>query len=71
MPKIIHDGNRKLIEVAGLIKRMTEKAILFDDGIREAWVPLSQIENDFDELGEGAIVDLLIPEWLAMEKNFI
>lgn len=56
-------GTAELIDVAGEIRRETEKAYLFFDGAREEWVPKSQ----------AAQVDggLRMPEWIAKTKGFI
>jgi len=60
------------IEIFGLIKHKTDRAILFDHGEGEpVWIPLSQIENMDEELKVNSNVELLIPEWLANEKGMI
>lgn len=42
----------------------------------EVWLPKSQIEVDYDEdidgqLAEGELLDVVIPKWLAEEKELI
>lgn len=56
------------IEIAGTIKAETDKAILLDDGVKEVWLPKSQLE-DIDRQKKIAIVTM--PEWLAEVKELI
>ena len=66
---MIKDENGvSFVEICGIIKIRTQKALLFHDGIGEEWVPLSQVEDE--ETKEG-ITTLLIPEWLATNKGFL
>lgn len=58
-------GKSDPVEIAGEMRRETEKAYLVFDGSREAWVPKSQVE--WDE-GKGVFT---MPEWLAIDKGFI
>lgn len=54
------------------IRRFTDKAVLIHDGAKEAWIPRSQIEDpDPSELEVGEHTELLLPEWLAMDKGLI
>lgn len=50
----------------------TEDALLVDFESKEIWIPKSQIHNDSEifsiEDGEGV---LIIPEWLAKEKDML
>lgn len=50
----------------------TDLALLVSDGRKEAWVPLSQIEDTVEEedgmLGVN-ITAIVIPEWLATDKG--
>jgi len=57
-------GRSGLVDVAGEIRRETDKAILFFDGVRSVWLPRSQIEVGDD----GTIA---MPEWMAKEKELI
>jgi hypothetical protein len=58
--------------IACEVRRITSKAVLVHDGIREAWIPLSQIEDPTsDEIEIGQTNELLLPEWLAKEKDLI
>ncbi len=56
--------------IACEIRRVTDKAVLIHDGTREAWIPRSQIE-DPEEFKIGEHVEILIPEWLAKDKDLI
>lgn len=53
-----------LIDIGAVIRAETPLAWLLFDGVREAWVPKSQVENNED--GTFAM-----PEWLTKEKEFI
>lgn len=58
--------------IACEIKIKTTKAVLINDGTRDAWIPTSQIEDpDPADLDIGQHVELLLPEWLAKEKGLI
>lgn len=69
MSKILKSEEGNLIELTGVIKAKSEKALLFFDGGREVWLPLSQIE-DMQEDGNGGIL-LYLPEWLAIGKGLV
>jgi len=56
------------IEIDGVVKAVTEKAILFSDGTREVWIPKSQLEDM--EIKHGVAM-ITIPEWLAIEKELV
>lgn len=54
------------------VRRLTDKAALVHDGLREAWLPLSQIEDPApEEMEIGQTIEVLMPEWLAKEKGLI
>jgi len=55
----------RLVDVAGQVKHRTKNGVLFYDGIREVWLPRSLVE--WHE-GDGVMV---MPEWLATEKELI
>ena len=63
--------NRVKINVT-LISR-TDLAILVSDGQRQAWVPLSQIEEEIQEptgqMGLVTTTAIVVPEWVAREKG--
>jgi len=51
----------------------TDLAILVNDGQREAWVPLSQIEEEIEEptgnFGLVTTTAIIVPDWVAREKG--
>lgn len=47
----------------------TASAILVTDGGPEVWLPLSQIE--VRETDKADIVEITLPEWLALDKGLI
>ena len=49
----------------------TDLALLVSDGRKEAWVPLSQIEEVIEEPGlfGPVITAIVVPEWLAADKG--
>ena len=57
-----------LFEVAGQVIRKTAKAILFSDGTREAWLPLSKIKT---QEGRGGVLIVYMPKWLAQKQKFV
>ena len=63
--------NINTIELAGEITADTDLAILFTDGINEAWIARSliEIETDFYKFGEPITVTM--PEWVAKREGFI
>ena len=62
-------GKSDLIDITGeLAGAETEKALLFNDGARSVWLPRSQIE--ISEADNG-LVEVTMPEWLALEKGLI
>lgn len=54
----------ELVDIAAEIRHETDKAWLLFDGIREAWVPKSQAQDNED----GTFT---MPQWLAEQKEFI
>lgn len=61
--------NHDIIEISCQKKHETEKAILVVNlKDKDVWLPKSQIEIDSDEKG---IVELQMPEWLALDKGLI
>lgn len=57
------------IEITGTIEAETEKAILLNDGNLTRWLPKSQCE-DIERQEKGVVV-VTMPEWLAINKEFI
>jgi hypothetical protein len=66
----LYGVNKNYIELEGSIIVKTEKAILFSDGLGEVWIPLSQLEDDPDKQANG-LFKIVIPEWLAIEKELV
>lgn len=65
-------SDKKFCNIQGYIHIETEKAVLFsehDDIDEAAWLPKSQIEIEKTE--RGAIVIVVMPEWLAKDKELI
>ena len=59
------------VEVCLEIERETDDAYLVtDDGENKAWIPKSRVEPEQD-CGPGDTVVFVMPEWLAMEKEFV
>lgn len=63
----------KDIEIAVVVKRTTERALLVNFGVREeVWVPKSQISDwSGSEYLDHEVDSIFIPEWLAKEKGMI
>jgi len=47
----------------------TKMAYLFSDGVKEVWIPKSQIEDYCEE--KGKLTSIFISEWMANEKGLI
>jgi hypothetical protein len=61
--------NHDIIEVCCQKKHETEKAILVVNlKNKDAWLAKSQIQIDSDKKG---VVELQMPEWLALDKELI
>lgn len=59
--------NKEMVEIFAEFKKETENAVLIDyDGV-EAWLPKSQIEYQIN----GTEIELMVPEWLAIDKELI
>lgn len=61
-----------MVEVEARVIAKTDMALLVEVDGEEVWIPLSQIDEDASDLGEGSKRGdrglLVIPEWLAEEK---
>lgn len=58
-------------EISGRIIRPSPsgKAVLFDDGVSQQWLPKSKIHiGPADKTG---VVSVYLPEWLAREKKYV
>lgn len=69
-------GSREPTEVDVVtVKRETDMAILIvvmENAIRrEVWIPKSQIHDDSEVWADGDKGTLVIPEWLALDKELI
>lgn len=54
----------KLFDFAAQKLNETDKAVRLSDGIKTAWFPKSQLKDNKD----GTFT---VPEWLAIEKEFV
>jgi hypothetical protein len=59
----------EVVDISCLILSETDKAVRIDDGERQAWVPLSQVEIERVPGSSTAVVTM--PVWLATEKGFV
>jgi len=58
------------LEFTGIVKAITEKAILIDMGELDIWIPKSQMTSPYEpEVKEE--LDFEIPAWLAEAKDLI
>jgi hypothetical protein len=57
------------VEIECVVKHETEMAYRIHDGVREVWIPKSQV-SDYLE-GPDGIESIFIPEWLATEKGLV
>lgn len=62
-----------LVKINVTLISRTDLAILVSDGQREVWVPLSQIEEEVEEItGQMGLVTttaIVVPDWVAREKG--
>ena len=64
------DTSKEPVSLTLELIRETSGAYLVSDGSTEAWIPISQIEEEERNLLNNEI-DLTIPEWLALDKGLI
>lgn len=67
----MREAREALVDVTMQLHHRTERAVLVsDDGEREraVWLPLAQIEIVTRERG---LVEVTLPEWLAVEKGLV
>lgn len=62
-------SSSKLVEIDVEVVAKTAKAWLCNDGKKEEWVPVSQIEDYYEE--DGIVSSIFITEWLATQKGFV
>lgn len=67
----IRDEKSYIYEFPLEFVRETERAICVTDGDSQFWLPKSQLESEWDGAEVGEIVEVAIPEWLAIEKEMI
>jgi hypothetical protein len=53
------------------VVRETDKALLCSIEGEEIWIPKSQIHDDSEVYEDGGEGDLVINEWLAIEKGLV
>lgn len=58
-------GRSDLIDIAGELRRETDKAFLIYDGSKTVWLPKSHVEHDPED---GMF---MMPIWLARDKGMI
>lgn len=68
--KILKSVDGNFVELTLQKEAETEKAILVSDGINKGWIPKSQLEDDLEDLA-GGFIQIIIPEWLAIDKGFV
>ena len=66
-------GDREYIELEVEVIAKSEKAILIsDDGIRQVWIPFSQIRHlTADEVYSGDNITIAVAAWIAKKKELI
>lgn len=61
------------IKINVTLHARTDHAILVSDGQRQAWGPLSQIEEEVTEptgpMGLMTTTAIVVPDWVAQEKG--
>lgn len=60
--------SKRHVEIACTVKRETDKAVLINDGTRDAWIPKALIDLH-PEMGD--VVTAVMPEWVAKDKGLI
>lgn len=63
-------AEKELVDIEGSLEGETQFAFRFSDGETTAWVPKSQVEwhGEHNSLRKGTMV---MPQWLAKEKEFV
>jgi hypothetical protein len=59
------------VEVSVTFKHQTGRAVLINDGDKDIWLPLSQVDYDFCDTEPGEAIEILVAEWLAKDKGLI
>ena len=61
-----------MVELAVVVLRTTEKALLCNYGDKEVWTPKSLVGDDSDDLsGEGDSGTIFLPEWFCKKEGLI
>lgn len=53
------------------VVRETDNALLVDIEGKEHWIPKSQIDDDSEVYALGTDGDLVVSEWIALQKGLI
>jgi hypothetical protein len=63
----------EIVEIVAKKIRVTDRAVLLDDGTQEVWLPLAQIEmRPLENTASGSdFVTVCMPEWLAADKRLL
>ena len=59
------------VEIFGTVKVVTDEAVLLNEGDKDVWLPLSQIETEKQDFMVGDDILVFVPFWLAEEKGLI
>lgn len=68
--KILKGCNEVLVEIEVEKRAETVKAILVFNGDIEVWIPKSLLEDE-PEVISKTLYKIIIPEWLAVDKNLV
>jgi len=68
--KILKSTGMNYVELDLQKTAESEKAILVSDGLQSCWIPKSQLEDD-PELLENGLFRIIIPQWLAEDKELV
>jgi len=60
----------KTTEISLEIKHQTDDAFLLSDGDNDAWIPKSLLDHSPDPR-TGEVIAFEMPEWVAIEKEFV
>lgn len=64
---------REAVTVSLFLHTTTDRAILVSEGnnrLKALWLPLSQVAFDPGD-GMAKVIEITMPEWLALEKGLI
>lgn len=63
-------GASDIVRIEGCILADRDKSIFFDDGCRKVWLPKSLVEYEAG-YSSDTLTEVLVPEWLAIEKELV